>query len=231
MEAAVAVRWAYAEADPRTRARELLRSVAAEVCAARPADVVLGRAASGRPELSGAAAGLCASVSHTRGVVAVAVTRPHTELSGIGVDVEAVRPLDAAGLATRWFTPGEASWVLSLPPALRPVGLLHLWTRKESAGKAAGRGLAGGGLRRPVGSPPPGTFPRTSRRLTRLPGDTDLAGTVLPGPPGYVLSCAGRGPAAGTATAEVTQDRQPRSARGPTSQRDPRRKGEHHANH
>ncbi|WP_406475428.1 4'-phosphopantetheinyl transferase family protein [Streptomyces sp. NBC_01615] len=216
--------------DPRTQARELLKSVAAKVSAVRPADVVIGRAASGRPELSGAATGLCASVSHTRGVVAVAITRPHSELSGVGVDVEAIRPLDAVTLAERWFTPGEACWVLALPSALRPVGLLHLWTRKESAGKAAGRGLAGGGLRRPVGSPPPGTFPGTSRQLTPLPGDRELAGTVLPGPPGYVLSCAARGPDAKTATADVTGDRQARSACDLHNQRDPRRKGENDAN-
>ncbi|MGX5185486.1 4'-phosphopantetheinyl transferase family protein [Streptomyces avermitilis] len=159
MECAVAVRWAYAGVDPRTHAGELLRSVTAEVPAVRPTDVVIGRTASGRPEPSGAATGLCASVSHTRGVVAVAVTRAHSELAGITADVEAVRPLDAVTLAERWFTPGEASWVLALPSALRPVGLLHRWTRKESAGQAVGRGPAGGGLRRPVGSPPPGTFP------------------------------------------------------------------------
>ncbi|MFE1310661.1 4'-phosphopantetheinyl transferase family protein [Streptomyces sp. NPDC058755] len=230
MEPAVAVRWAHAGADPRSRARDLLRSVAAEVCAARPADVVIGRAATGRPELSGAATGLCASVSHTRGVVAVAISRPYAELSGVGVDVEAIRPLDAVTLAERWFTPGEASWVRALPSALRTVGLLHLWTRKESAGKAVGRGLAGGGLRRPVGSPPPGTFPRTSRRLTPLPGAGELAGTVLPGPPGYVLSCAARGPDARTATADVTRAGQTRSAPDPHRQRALRRKGENDAN-
>jgi hypothetical protein len=230
VEAAIAVHWAYAGAVPRSQAQELLRSAAAEACAVRPVEVLIGRAATGRPELSGAAAGLRASVSHTRGVVAVAVTGPYAELSGIGVDVEAIRPLDAVTLAERWFTPDEASWLLALPSALRPVGLLDLWTRKESAGKAVGLGLAGGGLRRPVGSPPPGTLPGTARQLTPLPGDRELASTVLPGPPGYVLACAVRGPAAVTAAINVTGDRSAPLFRDPHHPCDPRRESEHDAN-
>ncbi|WP_328535165.1 4'-phosphopantetheinyl transferase family protein [Streptomyces sp. NBC_00344] len=230
MKSAVAVRWAYAGTDPRSQARNLLRTTAAKACAARPADVRIGRAVSGRPELLGAAAGLCASVSHTRGVVAVAVTEPHAELLGIGVDVEAIRPLDAVTLAERWFTCGEASWLLALPSALRHVGLLDLWTRKESAGKAVGLGLAGGGLRRPVGSPPPGTAPGASRQLTPLPGNRDLAGAVLPGPPGYVLACAVHGPAAVTTTAHVTKDRPAPPVGDPHHPCDPRKESEHDAN-
>ncbi|MBD0745905.1 4'-phosphopantetheinyl transferase superfamily protein [Streptomyces sp. CBMA152] len=206
MNAAVTVHWAYAETDPRSQARALLRSAAAAAAAVRPVDVVIGRAASGRPELGGAATGWRAGVSHTRGVVAVALAGPRSRLSGIGVDVEEVRPLDAVTLAERWFTPDEASWVLALPPSLRPVGLLDLWTRKESAGKAVGLGLTRGGLRRPVGSPPPGTLPSTSRQLAPLPGDPELSATVLPGPPGYVLSCAVWGPDAVTVTADVAGD-------------------------
>ncbi|MBT2510562.1 4'-phosphopantetheinyl transferase superfamily protein [Streptomyces sp. ISL-98] len=206
MDAAVTVRWSYAEGSaPRDHARALLRSTAAEVAGVFPADVRIGRAASGAPELSGAAEGLLASVSHTRGLVAVAVSRPRDGVSGVGVDVEAVRPLDADTLAERWFTPDEAAWVRALPPALRPVGLLDLWTRKESVGKALGLGLAGGGLRRPVGAPPPGTPPASARPLSALPGAPELSGAVLPGPAGYVLACALRGAGTPPPTVHVTE--------------------------
>ncbi|MFE7274722.1 4'-phosphopantetheinyl transferase family protein [Streptomyces sp. NPDC057623] len=189
----VAVWWRYADHDRRGQARELLRSAAAEAVGAHPAEVRVGRAASGAPELSGAASGLLVGVSHTRGLVTVAVAGPGTGALGVGVDVEAVRPLDALALAGRWFTADEAAWVRALPPALRSAGLLDLWTRKEAAGKSLGTGLRGGGLRRPVGVPPPGTPPASPRPLTPLPGTDRLAGSVLPGPRGYVLACAVNG--------------------------------------
>lgn len=186
----VAVWWQYSGHDPRAQARDLLRTAAADAVGARAADVRVGRAASGAPELSGAAAGLLVGVSHTRGLVAVAVAGPGTRALGVGVDAEAVRPLDAIALADRWFTADEAAWVRALPPRLRSTGLLDLWTRKEAAGKALGLGLRAGGLRRPVGVPPPGAPPASPRPLTPLPGAARLTGNVLPGPPGYVLACA-----------------------------------------
>ncbi|MDF2269763.1 4'-phosphopantetheinyl transferase superfamily protein [Streptomyces coacervatus] len=197
----VAVRWQYADRDPRTHARELLRTAAAEAVGAHPAEVRIGRSASGAPQVSGAASGLLVGVSHTRGLVAVVVAGPGNRALGVGVDVEAVRPLDAIALAERWFTTVEAAWVRALPPGLRATGLLDLWTRKEAAGKALGLGLRAGGLRRPVGLPPPGTPPGSPRSLTPLPGDRLLAGGVLPGPHGYVLACAVSG--AGTPPALV----------------------------
>jgi 4'-phosphopantetheinyl transferase len=194
----VVVWWQYAEGGARARAGALLRVAAAEFAGVRPSRVRIGRAASGAPVPAGAAEGLLASVSHTRGLVAVAVCAPHavSGVSGVGVDAEAVRPLDAVALAGRWFAPDEAAWVRSLPRPLRNRALLHLWTRKESAGKALGVGLAGGGMRRPVGHPPPGVRPAPSGRLVPLPGSRELLGAVLPGPSGHVLACAVRGAAA-----------------------------------
>ncbi len=187
----VTVWWQYAGRDPRAQARELLRAAAADAVGAEPDDIRVGRAASGAPEVAGAGAGLLVGVSHTRGLVAVAVAGPRTRALGVGVDAEAVRPLDAVALAERWFTADEAAWVRALPPGLRATGLLDLWTRKEAAGKALGLGLRAGGLRRPVGAPPPGASPASPRPLTPLPGTAhELVGTVLPGPHGYVLACA-----------------------------------------
>jgi phosphopantetheinyl transferase len=193
MGAAVVIWWARAGTDRHTRARSLLRTAAADAAGARPADVCVGRARSGAPRLSGAAEGVFASVSHTRGLVVVAVAGPRTPTCGVGVDAEFIRPLEAVALAERWFTADEAAWVRALPPGLRPTGLLDLWTRKEAAGKALGLGLAGGGLRRAVGAPPPGSLPGPSGQLNRLPHDPELSGAVLPAPPGYVLACAVRG--------------------------------------
>jgi 4'-phosphopantetheinyl transferase len=197
----VVVWWQYAGSDPRAQARELLRAAAADAVGADPADVRVGRAASGAPKLSGAARGLLVGLSHTRGLVTVAVAGPRTRALGVGVDAEAIRPLDAIALAERWFTADEAAWVRALPPTLRSTGLLDLWTRKEAVGKAFGTGLRAGGLRRRVGVPPPGAPPASPRPLTPLPGAHRLMGTVLSGPRGYVLACAIRG--AGTPSPPV----------------------------
>ncbi|MEU6774699.1 4'-phosphopantetheinyl transferase superfamily protein [Streptomyces sp. NPDC046759] len=197
----VAVWWQFAGSDPRAQARALLRTTAAEAVGAPPADVRMGRAASGAPELSGAASGLRAGVSHTRGLVAVALAGPGARLLGVGVDAEAVRPLDAIALAERWFTADEAAWVRALPPGLRSTGLLDLWTRKEAAGKALGTGLRAGGLCRAIGVPPPGAPPGSSRPLAPLPGAPRLTGALLPAPTGYVLACAVSG--AGTPSPPV----------------------------
>lgn len=82
------------------------------------------------------------SLSHARGLVAVAASR-----SGpLGVDLESRREFEIDGMARRWFDPVEVTWLYRQGDQLG--AFLELWTAKEAVGKALGRGLRGSGLRR-----------------------------------------------------------------------------------
>lgn len=78
------------------------------------------------------------NLSHTRGLVALAVTRGHR----VGVDVEAVsRGVDLA-VADRHFAPTEVHDLRRLPAEEQPVAFFEYWTLKEAYIKARGMGLA-----------------------------------------------------------------------------------------
>jgi len=111
-------------------------------------DVIIERDPAGKPYVTG---GPHISLAHTRTASAVAVST----LGPVGVDLEPDRNLPTAALADHWFSPPEAEWV-----ALHPNDFLPLWTLKEAVGKALGRGLRGGGLRRPMPLPPPDSLAR-----------------------------------------------------------------------
>ncbi|MCT7356888.1 4'-phosphopantetheinyl transferase superfamily protein, partial [Streptomyces sp. 15-116A] len=79
------------------------------------------------------------SLSHTRGLVACAVTAG----APCGVDVEAVdRATDPTRLARAVCTPRERSWLAGLEGTARPAAFSRLWTLKEAYVKARGRGLS-----------------------------------------------------------------------------------------
>ena len=78
------------------------------------------------------------NLSHTSGLVALAVTRGHR----VGVDVERVsRAVDLA-VADRHFAPAEVRDLRRLPAEDQPVAFFDYWTLKESYIKARGMGLA-----------------------------------------------------------------------------------------
>ncbi len=114
----------------------LLRLAAARTLGVEPGEVTVDRtcdrcgAQHGRPRLPGS--GLHASVSHSGDVVAVALTAA----GPVGVDVEAVRPIDFAAVADRVCTPPERAEVRGL------TDFYTVWTRKEAVLKATGEGLA-----------------------------------------------------------------------------------------
>jgi 4'-phosphopantetheinyl transferase len=78
------------------------------------------------------------SLSHTRGLVACAVTHR----GNVGVDVERVVP-DAPGLdgLTAFFAPEERAGTLRLPLPDRVHRIYRLWTLKEAFAKSAGEGV------------------------------------------------------------------------------------------
>lgn len=121
--------------DPRSTAHNLLVDLASSL---NGAAAVLRHEVSGRPVVDG----LAVSISHARGLVAVAAGR-----SGpVGVDVESRREFEIDGMSRRWFDPAEVTWLQRQHDPLD--AFLRLWTAKEAVGKALGRGLRGSGLRR-----------------------------------------------------------------------------------
>ncbi|MBA4422456.1 MAG: 4-phosphopantetheinyl transferase [Syntrophus sp. (in: bacteria)] len=82
---------------------------------------------------------LCFSLSHTKGLAVVGVTRE----GEIGVDVErAGRSVHAAELSRRFFSPEETEALEKLPPGRLQAQFPLYWTLKEAYIKALGRGLS-----------------------------------------------------------------------------------------
>ena len=96
----------------------------------------------GKPILCAPGYDLNVSLTHTRGMAAVAIA------SGgeIGVDVEsALTPRNAVGVAERYFAPEEAAFLRAqADPSARNELFYAIWTLKEAVLKADGRGLARG---------------------------------------------------------------------------------------
>ncbi|MFF1410599.1 4'-phosphopantetheinyl transferase family protein [Streptomyces sp. NPDC058289] len=199
--------------DQRKHAHALLRRAAAAVLGVGPEGLTVAREPGGRPYVvsrpgatdrgSRPPVRVNVSVSHTRGLTAVAVCTG----GDVGVDVEPARELPAVALARRWFAEEDVRWIEGHAPALRARALLWVWTHKEALGKAVGTGLAGGGRLRPVplpasGLPPePAGHPVTLREI--FPG-AGLTSAVPGGPEGYVLCVAG-GPGTEGAPVSVTR--------------------------
>lgn len=85
------------------------------------------------------AQGLCFNVSHTRGLVALAVGRQRE----LGVDVENLVARNISpDIAASFFAPREAADVAGTPAAHIQDRLFEYWTLKESYIKARGMGLS-----------------------------------------------------------------------------------------
>lgn len=78
------------------------------------------------------------NLSHTTGLVALAVTRGHL----VGVDVERVDREVREDIAGRHFAPDEVRDLRALPADVQPRAFFEYWTLKEAYIKARGMGLA-----------------------------------------------------------------------------------------
>ncbi|SDU43442.1 4'-phosphopantetheinyl transferase superfamily protein [Stappia sp. ES.058] len=96
----------------------------------------------GKPRVDGVAEAPAFNLSHSEGVIALAVS-PHAGVSlRLGIDVEATTRKVSEGLAERFFAPDEVAALMALPDAEQPLRFFALWTLKESYIKAVGMGLA-----------------------------------------------------------------------------------------
>jgi len=119
----------------------------------RAVDLVVGP--HGKPALAPQLqrSGLQFNVSHCAQVAAFGFAWGR----GIGVDVEAVRPIpDADSIARQFFSPLEVQAYFALPAPDRPLGFFNCWTRKEAFVKARGEGLGFGLARFDVSLAPGG---------------------------------------------------------------------------
>lgn len=129
-----------ADRDRHLLTRALVRTVLAGYTGAAPESLVFDTNAWGKPSLRqppGAQGPLAFNVSHTGGLVALAVSA----VQPLGIDVEDTRRAAPMRVAERFFSAPERAALFALPPALRAQRFWALWTLKESYVKALGTGL------------------------------------------------------------------------------------------
>lgn len=122
--------------------RALVRTVLSKYAEVAPDAWTFAASAYGRPEIAGShvpAAALSFNVSHTPGLIVLAVSRGRA----LGVDTENARTRHApVEIAERFFAPEEVAALYALPKELQPRRFFEYWTLKESYVKARGLGLS-----------------------------------------------------------------------------------------
>ena len=121
--------------------RSLLRVMLSRAVAIEPRDWRFRLTAHGRPELDMPGADVLPlrfNVSHTRGLLACAVTL----YRDVGVDVEYINRHVMHDLADRFFAPPEVADLRSMPTEVQPDRFFDYWTLKEAYIKARGLGLS-----------------------------------------------------------------------------------------
>ncbi|MCU1385229.1 MAG: mtaA [Acidobacteria bacterium] len=120
-------------------AHALLRTTLSRGTARPPRYWRFENTAAGKPLLRNGDAPVGFSLSHTRGMVACAVT----DDAEIGVDLECIdRAVDAGRISARFFAAAEAAALAQLDETTRGERFFDLWTLKEALVKALGAGMA-----------------------------------------------------------------------------------------
>jgi 4'-phosphopantetheinyl transferase len=120
-------------------ARGLVRSVLSHHFSSRPESWRFAAQAHGKPCVPALGPEVDFNISHTQGLVAVALSVGHR----VGVDVEWLGREPAPDLAAVVMSPHEYHAWQALPhPAEQHARLLTLWTLKEAGVKASGQGLS-----------------------------------------------------------------------------------------
>lgn len=121
-------------------AHALLRTALSRCAAAGPGQWRFATSGHGRPEIEAPTTRprLRFNLSHTRGLVACAVTLERD----VGIDVERIgRGAGTGALAARRFSSSESRLLASLPSPGAQALFCGLWTLKEAYAKARGLGL------------------------------------------------------------------------------------------
>ncbi len=119
-------------------AHYLLRRVLSDHAPIDPRAWHFATGAHGKPYLTNAASGLTFNLTHTGGLVAVAVAQN----IALGIDAENLDRRVNINVADHRFSAIETEWLRSLPEEEQGAGFLRLWTLKEAFLKAIGKGLS-----------------------------------------------------------------------------------------
>ncbi len=132
-------------ADDRKRylvTRAMARMILSRYAPIAPERWVFSKNAYGRPEIANRVdevRGLSFNISHTRGLIVLAVTRGRD----LGIDVEnVVARRTSIDIADRFFSAVEVTELYRVPPDRQQDRFFEYWTFKESYIKARGMGLS-----------------------------------------------------------------------------------------
>jgi len=132
-------------ADDRKRylvTRAMVRTLLSRYARVAPERWEFSKNAYGRPTIANAddrAHGLSFNISHTRGLIALAVSRERD----LGIDVENVATRRIClDVANRYFAPSEVAELSCVAPARQQDRFFEYWTLKESYIKARSMGLS-----------------------------------------------------------------------------------------
>lgn len=122
--------------------RSMVRTVLSRYAPISPTKWIFSTNSYGRPRISNRhkdVIGLRFNISHTRGLIALAVSR-HRDL---GVDVEDFRNRQVSlDIANQYFSPAEITELATAPSDERQFRFFEYWTFKESYVKARGMGFS-----------------------------------------------------------------------------------------
>jgi len=124
------------------RRRGLLRTILGRYLARDPDQIVFRYAPFGKPLLDPVhhASPLTFNQAHSKDLILSAVSRRRW----LGVDVEAVEPIDdLAGVSAQFLSRADSAVLASLPAQERLPAFYTRWTRLEAYLKATGEGLSG----------------------------------------------------------------------------------------
>jgi 4'-phosphopantetheinyl transferase len=116
--------------------RALLRTILGRYLSIEPARLEFNYGPQGKPSLAG---DVRFNLAHSKDLALLAVTQARE----IGVDIEALRPLDdAERIVARFFSAREQAAFFRVAPELRQEAFFRGWVRKEAYIKAIGKGLS-----------------------------------------------------------------------------------------
>jgi 4'-phosphopantetheinyl transferase len=122
--------------DRWTVARGSLRQILSQYLDLTPEQIVFNYGAQGKPTIEANPIQFNLSHSHDRAVCAISAKYP------VGIDLEYIHPIDAAGLVDRFFSRSEQAVFHTLPESQQQAAFFHAWTQKEAYLKACGTGLS-----------------------------------------------------------------------------------------
>jgi 4'-phosphopantetheinyl transferase len=155
-------------------ARGYLRQILSQYLNLTPKEIILTYGKQGKPAIEGHPIQFNLAHTHNRAVYAISAKYP------LGIDIEQIRPINAAELVDRFFAPTERAIFHTLPFAQQQAAFFHAWTQKEAYLKACGTGLT-----TPLNQIEVAIDPRTPAQIISCPMGNNWQIANLKVPPEY----------------------------------------------